>query len=239
MKAFFDTSIVRAAALVAPIAAAVVLGALAYAPGAATARTYYTNLPSGVEQISIGSDTTNAAETDGLVLDDQPLIHGYAAIGTTSIEITIASTPVTYIVPVDPLTGYFEFKVPDKLEPGSHELFIGGSLVGVGSFSVATAPAPPAAGSAGLAAGGGAGLDTALQLGALALVIALPATTSPTALAISCSQPARRGGPWALPSSTTRDSRCAWMGSHASREMFGWTSSLLCPHRPGGRPLQL
>lgn len=171
MKAFLDTSIVRAAALVAPIAAAVVLGALAYAPGAATARTYYTNLPSGVEQISIGSDTANAAETDGLVLDDQPLIQGYAAIGTTSIEITIASTPVTYIVPVDPLTGYFEFKVPDKLEPGSHELFIGGSLVG--SFSVATAPAPPAAGSAGLAAGGGAGLDTALQLGALALVIAL------------------------------------------------------------------
>lgn len=155
---------------------AIVAGLLIYSP--VTARVYFQDLPTGVLEVSI-ADTSDDATTSGgppAVQSTTPTIRGRAPLGTTSIEVTILSTPQTFTVPVDPATGEWEFTVPVALEAGLHTMYIDGTLVG--SFTVAEqAVSPPSTGGAGLQASATTGpLSLQWQVTLFALAVAVTAT---------------------------------------------------------------
>jgi LPXTG cell wall anchor motif len=97
--------------------------------GAVFAQSYDSELPPGVEAVSIAGSTLNANEVP-VIETSTPTFSGRLTPGPTEAEFVVMSTPQRWTVPVDPVTGEFETTVPEPLEAGTHSLYINDALVG-------------------------------------------------------------------------------------------------------------
>lgn len=123
-------------------------------PSLVTAQPYTPVLPPGVLSVSISAGP-GGQQTASLGLNQTPVVNSTTPVfsgrlepGITQAEFAVFSTPIRWIVPVDPVTGTFETMVPVALEPGVHSLYINNAFVGrfiVPEGAGPTVPGVPAA----------------------------------------------------------------------------------------------
>lgn len=112
------------------------------------------NLPFGVLAAQLGSSAIDL-ETVPVITTAQPVITGQVAQGGSTVEITVASDPISFTALTD-TDGRFSAQVPQPLDDGQHSLYFNGALVG--QFTIMTGAAPgasPTPGAPSTGSGGG------------------------------------------------------------------------------------